>query len=258
MFGYRTVGSKGPAGCVDRGKNREIRRVFSHFHLHPRRLHRIRIGPVRLGTLEEGKSRPLTEREMELLPREPSNKKEPPMVIAIDGPAGSGKSTIARLLAERLGFTYVNSGNIYRAITLGCLRSGINPTDSVPATEYANRADISYTNGQVYLLGKRWRICYIATKSIGTWPPFRPSFRSDTGLTILSTVFPGGWISWWREGILRRGVSPGGIPFLFGRFRPIPGKKKVFAGCFQAFSGGNNRRNSSTGTKLTKIKPKEA
>lgn len=76
------------------------------------------------------------------------------MVIAIDGPAGSGKSTIARLLAERLGFTYVNSGNIYRAITLGCLRSGIEPTDSVLATEYAHRADISYANGQVYLFGE--------------------------------------------------------------------------------------------------------
>lgn len=76
------------------------------------------------------------------------------MVIAIDGPAGSGKSTIAKLLAERLGFTYVNSGNIYRAITLGCLRSGINPTDSVLATEYANGADIAYTNGQVYLFGE--------------------------------------------------------------------------------------------------------
>ncbi|MDR0623275.1 MAG: rRNA pseudouridine synthase [Treponema sp.] len=46
------------------GKNREIRRVFSHFHLHPVRLHRIRIGPVPLGELEAGESRPLSEREI--------------------------------------------------------------------------------------------------------------------------------------------------------------------------------------------------
>jgi 23S rRNA pseudouridine2605 synthase len=45
------------------GKNREIRRVFSHFHLHPRRLHRIRVGPVCLGKLGPGESRPLTEEE---------------------------------------------------------------------------------------------------------------------------------------------------------------------------------------------------
>jgi 23S rRNA pseudouridine2605 synthase len=51
------------------GKNREIRRVFSHFHLHPARLCRIRVGPVLLGDLPEGASRPLTEREREELQR---------------------------------------------------------------------------------------------------------------------------------------------------------------------------------------------
>jgi 23S rRNA pseudouridine2605 synthase len=45
------------------GKNREIRKVFSHFHLHPERIHRIRMGKVLLGDLEEGKSRPLTGEE---------------------------------------------------------------------------------------------------------------------------------------------------------------------------------------------------
>ena len=49
------------------GKNREIRRVFSHFHLHPRILQRVRIGPVLLGNLAEGKTRALTEHELEEL-----------------------------------------------------------------------------------------------------------------------------------------------------------------------------------------------
>jgi 23S rRNA pseudouridine2605 synthase len=49
------------------GKNREIRRVFSHFHLHPSRLRRVRIGPVQLGNLAEGASRPLSEQEIEKL-----------------------------------------------------------------------------------------------------------------------------------------------------------------------------------------------
>jgi 23S rRNA pseudouridine2605 synthase len=49
------------------GKNREIRRVFSHFHLHPQRLCRIRIGPVLLGDLSAGASRPLTGKELEEL-----------------------------------------------------------------------------------------------------------------------------------------------------------------------------------------------
>ena len=44
------------------------------------------------------------------------------MVIAIDGPAGAGKSTVARAVAERLGFTYLDSGAMYRAVALSLLR----------------------------------------------------------------------------------------------------------------------------------------
>jgi CMP/dCMP kinase len=46
------------------------------------------------------------------------------MVIAIDGPAGAGKSTVARMLAERLGFTYLDSGAMYRAVALALLEQG--------------------------------------------------------------------------------------------------------------------------------------
>jgi len=82
------------------------------------------------------------------------------MVIAIDGPAGSGKSTIAKLLARKLkdnegrGFTYINSGNLYRAITLGCLRSGITPNDAERALEYAGKANIAYDGDKIILDGE--------------------------------------------------------------------------------------------------------
>lgn len=49
------------------------------------------------------------------------------MVIAIDGPAGAGKSTVARAVAERLGFTYLDTGAMYRAVALGALESGDAP-----------------------------------------------------------------------------------------------------------------------------------
>src|SRR3954470_13487750 len=49
------------------------------------------------------------------------------MVVAIDGPAGAGKSTVARALAEALGFTYLDSGAMYRAVALQALRSGRSP-----------------------------------------------------------------------------------------------------------------------------------
>lgn len=76
------------------------------------------------------------------------------MIIAIDGPAGSGKSTIARLLASGLGFTYINSGNLYRAIALGCLRNNIDPRDAKQALDYAKQARIECREGEVYLEGE--------------------------------------------------------------------------------------------------------
>jgi len=50
-------------------------------------------------------------------------------VIAIDGPAGSGKSTIGRALAERLGLEYLDTGAMYRSVTFAALRDGIDPAD---------------------------------------------------------------------------------------------------------------------------------
>jgi cytidylate kinase len=54
----------------------------------------------------------------------------PHPVITIDGPAASGKSSIARLVAQQLGFTYVNTGNMYRAMTWAVLQAGVDPQDA--------------------------------------------------------------------------------------------------------------------------------
>jgi 23S rRNA pseudouridine2605 synthase len=67
------TGRKSVKICLVEGKNREIRRIFSHFHLHPRRLQRIRIGPVLLGNLKEGENRPLSGKELEILQEERNN-----------------------------------------------------------------------------------------------------------------------------------------------------------------------------------------
>jgi cytidylate kinase len=49
------------------------------------------------------------------------------MVVAIDGPAGAGKSSVARAVARKLGFTYLDSGSMYRAVALAALRAGVEP-----------------------------------------------------------------------------------------------------------------------------------
>lgn len=62
--GIERMGRKTLRIVLIEGKNREIRRVFSHFRLHPVKLQRIRIGPVTLGNLQQGKTRPLTSKEL--------------------------------------------------------------------------------------------------------------------------------------------------------------------------------------------------
>jgi len=73
------------------------------------------------------------------------------VVIAIDGPAGSGKSTIARMVAESLGFTYVNSGNLYRAMTLRAIRRGIELSNAEAILVCATEARIDYRGGRLLL-----------------------------------------------------------------------------------------------------------
>ncbi len=63
-------------------------------------------------------------------------------VIAIDGPAGSGKSTVARALATRLGLQYLDTGAMYRAVTFAVLRSGGDPCDVETATAIARSVDL--------------------------------------------------------------------------------------------------------------------
>ncbi|MDR3301239.1 MAG: 30S ribosomal protein S1 [Spirochaetaceae bacterium] len=76
------------------------------------------------------------------------------MVIAIDGPAGSGKSTLAKLLAERLGYVYINSGNLYRAISLGVLQKGIDVSDREAVVRYARSVSLEYRNNSVRIDGE--------------------------------------------------------------------------------------------------------
>ena len=76
------------------------------------------------------------------------------MVVAIDGPAGAGKSTIARRLAQRLGFTYIDTGAMYRAVALWGLRQGVDPADMHRMEQLALAAEIELSPGRISLNGE--------------------------------------------------------------------------------------------------------
>jgi cytidylate kinase len=75
------------------------------------------------------------------------------MVIAIDGPAGAGKSTVARALAERLGFTYLDSGAMYRCVALAALERGVEPDDGEATGALARSLSIDLDADRVRLDG---------------------------------------------------------------------------------------------------------
>lgn len=75
------------------------------------------------------------------------------MVISIDGPAGAGKSTVARALAERLGFTYLDSGAMYRCVALAAIERGIDLDDPIETGKLASSLAIGFGHGRVKLDG---------------------------------------------------------------------------------------------------------
>jgi CMP/dCMP kinase len=76
------------------------------------------------------------------------------VVVAIDGPAGAGKSTIAKRLADRLGFTYIDTGAMYRAVALWALRQKIDSSDMHRLEQLALAAEIELSPGRIRLNGE--------------------------------------------------------------------------------------------------------
>ncbi len=76
------------------------------------------------------------------------------IIVAIDGPAGAGKSTVARRVAHRLGFVYIDTGAMYRAVALWALRTGIPLEDTHRLEQLAREARIEFSGVQVLLNGE--------------------------------------------------------------------------------------------------------
>jgi cytidylate kinase len=76
------------------------------------------------------------------------------MIVAIDGPAGSGKSTVAKLIAQRLDFLYLDTGAIYRALTLKVLEEGVDLKDRESIVNQAKVCQIEFKGTKVLLNGQ--------------------------------------------------------------------------------------------------------
>ena len=73
------------------------------------------------------------------------------MIITIDGPAGVGKSSVAKLVAKELELNYLDTGAMYRCVTWAVLRRGVNPEDANAASEVADETNIRFEDDQVFV-----------------------------------------------------------------------------------------------------------
>ena len=114
-------------------------------------------------------------------------------VVAIDGPAGAGKSTVAKLLAERCGFTYVNTGSLYRAIAWRALRDGADIENLTEA--FLDSVDLRYEKGVLLVDGTdpgpalRAPACAAAASRIAAQPLVRKFL-----LPVQRRTAEAGWI----------------------------------------------------------------
>jgi cytidylate kinase len=76
-------------------------------------------------------------------------------VVAIDGPSGSGKTTIAKLIAKELGFNYLDTGALYRAVAMALIKNMIGPEDTDDKLrDVLNKTLVTFNNGRVFLNGQ--------------------------------------------------------------------------------------------------------
>lgn len=133
-------------------------------------------------------------------------------VIAIDGPSGAGKSTVVKLISEMLGFKYLDTGALYRAVALGLRKMGVSPDDKDDKiTEALKGISVSFSDGKVLLNGQdvseeirtpeagHYSSVFSQRKAVRDYllPIQRKEARNDDlvaeGRDMTTVVFPDAW-----------------------------------------------------------------
>jgi cytidylate kinase len=106
-------------------------------------------------------------------------------IVAIDGPAGSGKSTVARAVARRLGYTYIDTGAMYRSVACWALRLGLDLDDMLKLEALAKETHVEFAEGKVWLNGedvtaaiREPRVSEAASK-VAAYPGVRRAMREE-------------------------------------------------------------------------------
>jgi len=135
---------------IHQGRKRQVRRMLATIGHPVITLDRKSFGGITGKDLPVGSYRHLiaeeVERLKELCAKPPKQRSKP--IVAIDGPVGAGKSTTARKVAEKLGFVFVDSGAMYRAVTLDVLNHGIIPEDETGVGEIAAASRVKLVNSE--------------------------------------------------------------------------------------------------------------
>jgi cytidylate kinase len=159
------------------------------------------------------------------------------LIVAIDGPAGAGKSTLARSVARRLGFTYIDTGAMYRSVALWALRLGIDLDDmhrleqlaKEARIEFASERDRVFLNGEDVTKAIREPQVTEAASKVAACPGVRRAMRAEqrrigaTGPAVMegrdigTVVFPDAKVKIFldadpQERARRRAAESGGDP----------------------------------------------
>ena len=108
-----------------------------------------------------------------------------PTIVAIDGPGGAGKSTVAKAVARRLGYTYIDSGAMYRSVACWAIHLGMDLDDMLKMDQLAQEAHIEFVEGRVLLNGQdvtteiREPQVGEAASKVATYPGVRRAMRDE-------------------------------------------------------------------------------
>ena len=136
------------------GMKRQVRRMFAAVDVPVRRLVRVRFGTIRLTDLPMGGVRALTTAErkhLEALVSESVTAENQGIVVSVDGPGGSGKSTVGAGAALKVGYRFCDTGVLYRGLTWLALKRGVSPDDAAALEQLVSEVELAPDEQQRYV-----------------------------------------------------------------------------------------------------------